>query len=128
MTTNRSNANHDERPGQTPGELGIQAAQAAAREAAARFRGCVHEEANADIGHNSAGERVVRIGLTYTRGTAPTSTTLVLALDTAITLRNRLDGLFAAAGIDDGDDDEDVDDDSLGTCTACGRNDCICDD
>jgi len=26
------------------------------------------------------------------------------------------------------DDDEDSDDESLGTCTACGRNDCICDE
>ncbi len=66
-----------------------------------RFMGAVHEEVNADVGHNAAGERVVRIDLTYQRGTAPTETTVILTRDAAITLRNLLDGLFAAAGVDD---------------------------
>jgi len=66
-----------------------------------RFDGAVHDEANADIGSNRAGERVVRLDLTYTRGTAASTTTMILTLDAAIALRNQLDGLFDAAGVDD---------------------------
>ncbi|TWT44993.1 hypothetical protein RAS1_14130 [Phycisphaerae bacterium RAS1] len=32
-----------------------------------------------------------------------------------------------ATTTDDDEEDEDTDDESLGTCTACCRNDCICD-
>ncbi len=67
-----------------------------------RFDGAVHDEASADIGSNRDGERVVRLDLMYSRGTAPSSTTMIVTLDAAIALRNQLDGLFDAAGVDDG--------------------------
>ncbi|MCK6466345.1 MAG: hypothetical protein L6Q93_16070 [Phycisphaerae bacterium] len=68
-----------------------------------RFDGAVYEEANADIGRNRKGQDVVRLDLIYDpKGTQRVQYTLVLALDAAIALRNHLDGLFAAAGIDDG--------------------------
>jgi len=130
MTKNGSSTNHDARPGQTPGELGIQAARAEARQDEARFRGCVHEGANADIGHNPDGTRVVRIDLTYARGPAPMTNTLILTVDAAVALRNQLDGLFAAAGVDDGaNDDEDAGPtvDEADACPRCGERhqDCL---
>jgi rubredoxin len=84
---------------------------------ASRFDGAVHDEANADIGSNRDGERVVRLDLTYSRGTAPSGTTMILTLDAAIALRNHLDGLFAAAGVDDSGGLVDEDD----ACPNCGE-------
>lgn len=84
-----------------------------------RFDGAVHDEANADIGSNRQDERVVRLDLTYTRGTAPSSTTMILTLDAAIALRNQLDGLFDAAGVDDSSGLVDEDD----ACPRCGERD-----
>jgi hypothetical protein len=84
-----------------------------------RFDGAVHDEANADIGSNRQDERVVRLDLTYTRGTAPSSTTMILTLDAAIALRNQLDGLFDAAGIDDRSGLVDAGD----ACPRCGERD-----
>jgi len=84
-----------------------------------RFDGAVHDEASADIGSNRQGERVVRLDLTYTRGTAPSSTTMILTLDAAITLRNQLDGLFDAAGVDDSGGLVDGSD----ACPCCGERD-----
>ena len=84
-----------------------------------RFDGAVHDEANADIGSNRQDERVVRLDLTYTRGTAPSSTTMILTLDAAIALRNQLDGLFNAAGVDDSSGLVDEDD----ACPRCGERD-----
>ena len=83
-----------------------------------QFDGAVHDEANVDIGNNRAGERVVRLDLTYTRGTAPSRTTTILTVDGAIALRNHLDGLFAAAGIDDGGSIDGAD-----ACPRCGNAD-----
>jgi hypothetical protein len=84
-----------------------------------RFDGAIHDEANADIGNNRQGERVVRLDLTYTRGTAPSSTTMILTLDAAIALRNQLDGLFDAAGVDDSSGLVEEDD----ACPRCGERD-----
>ena len=84
---------------------------------ASRFDGAVHDEASADIGSNRDGGRVVRMGLMYTRGTAPSETTMILKLDAAIALRNQLDGLFAAAGVDDSGGLVDEDD----ACPNCGE-------
>jgi len=84
---------------------------------ASRFDGAVHDEANADIGSNRQDERVVRLDLMYTRGTAPNSTTMILTLDAAIALRNQLDGLFAAAGVDDSGGLVEEDD----ACPNCGE-------
>ncbi len=81
------------------------------------FDGAVNDEVNADIGANRQGERVVRLDLTYTRGTAPVGTTMILTVDAAIALRNHLDGLFAASGIEDGD--EDADDGLVDEADAC---------
>ncbi len=85
--------------------------------ASLRFDGAVHDEASADIGSNRQCERVVRIDLTYTRGTTPSSTTMILTLDVAIALRNQLDGLFDAAGVDDRSGLVDADD----ACPRCGE-------
>ncbi|MBW7906216.1 MAG: hypothetical protein LC135_04970 [Phycisphaerae bacterium] len=74
-----------------------------------RFDGAVHDEANADIGSNRDGERVVRLDLMYSRGTAPSSTTMIVTLDAGVALRNQLDGLFDAAGVDDGDEVNETD-------------------
>ncbi|MGD8453643.1 MAG: hypothetical protein PVJ57_17660 [Phycisphaerae bacterium] len=63
-----------------------------------RFDGAVYDETNADAGTNRAGERVVRLDLTYTRGTAPNQTTMILTRETAIALRNQLDGVLDADG------------------------------
>ncbi len=84
-----------------------------------RFDGAVHDEASADVGSNRQDERVVRLDLTYTRGTAPSSTTMILTLDAAIALRNQLDGLFDAAGVDDSGGSVDEDD----ACPRCGERD-----
>jgi hypothetical protein len=65
-----------------------------------RFRGAVHDETSADIGHNPAGQRVVRLEVVDTRGPNPTSTVLILTDGAAIALRNQLDGLFANARAD----------------------------
>lgn len=62
--------------------------------AAARLDGAVHDQAHADLGRNRSGERVVRLDLQYTRGTAPCTTTMILTQDAAIALRNQLDGLL----------------------------------
>ena len=69
-----------------------------------RFSGAVHGDANADIGTNDAGDRVVRIDLTYDRAPHTVTSTTILSLDAAITLRNHLDGVIAATGTDDDDD------------------------
>jgi hypothetical protein len=82
-----------------------------------RFDGCVHEGVNADIGTNRDGERVVRLDLHYIRGTAPTTSTMILGLEAAIALRNFLDGLFDAAGIEDAGPTVDGPD----ACPRCGE-------
>lgn len=61
---------------------------------AARFAGAVYDDANADIGTNRSGERVVRLDLPYTRGTAPSTATMILTVATAIALWSQLDGLL----------------------------------
>jgi len=71
-----------------------------------RFEGAVYGEANVDIGTNRRGERVVRIDLTYDRGTRDQVYTFMLSLPAAIALRNFLDGAFDAAGLEDGNDRE----------------------
>jgi hypothetical protein len=88
-----------------------------------RFDGAVHHEVNADIGTNRHGERVVRLDLTYTQATPPSQTTTIITLDAAIALRNQLDGLFDAAGIDDGDDGGNDDDlvNAADGCPNCGE-------
>ncbi len=69
---------------------------------AARFEGAVYEDVQADIGNNRSKECVVRLDLTYADTRSPKTYTLILSVDAAISLRNQLDGLFAAAGIEDG--------------------------
>lgn len=114
MTTSETNRTN-ETGYDTPGEQGIRAARADAKAAQAAEAktlhwagrmGCVHEEVNVDIGTNNAGERVVAVDFVYRRATHPVATTMILSTDAAITLRNLLDATLAAAGIDDGDDDE----------------------
>ncbi len=85
---------------------------------AARFAGAVYDDANADIGTNAAGERVVRIDLTYGRGPAAVGYTLIVALDAAIALRNHLDAAFAAAGVED---EPGADVDPEDACPHCGE-------
>jgi len=85
---------------------------------ARRFAGAVYDDANADIGTNAAGERVVRIDLTYGRGPGAVEYTLIVALDAAIALRNHLDAAFAAAGVDD---DPGADVDPEDACPNCGE-------
>jgi hypothetical protein len=87
----------------------------------ARFDGCVHEGVNADIGTNRDGERVVRLDLHYIRGTAPTTSTMILGLEAAIALRNFLDGLFDAAGVEETGTRIDGPDACLPTGMACPR-------
>jgi len=71
-----------------------------------RFEGAVYDVAHVDIGTNRQGERVVRIDLTYDRGTRDQIYTFLLTLPAAIALRNFLDGAFDAAGLEDGNDRE----------------------
>lgn len=85
---------------------------------ARRFAGAVYDDANADIGTNAAGERVVRIDLTYGRGPGAVEYTLIVALDAAIALRNHLDAAFAAAGVDD---EPGADVDPEDACPRCGE-------
>jgi len=85
---------------------------------ARRFAGAVYDDANADIGTNAAGERVVRIDLTYGRGPGAVEYTLIVALDAAIALRDHLDAAFAAAGVDD---DPGADVDQEDACPRCGE-------
>ncbi len=85
---------------------------------ARRFAGAVYDDANAEIGTNAAGERVVRIDLTYGRGTGAVEYTLIVALDAAIALRNHLDAAFAAAGVDD---EPGADVDPEDACPNCGE-------
>ena len=72
-----------------------------------RFDGAVHDEALVDAGANRQGEEVARIDLTYTRGPAKSSTTMILTLDAATTLRDELNRL-----LDDGDTADAADDSS----------------
>ncbi|MEW6199783.1 MAG: hypothetical protein AB1601_14110 [Planctomycetota bacterium] len=85
---------------------------------ALRFMGAVYHDANADIGTNPEGERVVRIDLTAGRGIQSYDRTVILTVDTAIALRNHLDAAFAAAGVDD---DPGADVDPEDACPNCGE-------
>ncbi|GIK15671.1 MAG: hypothetical protein BroJett003_06350 [Planctomycetota bacterium] len=54
------------------------------------FMGAVHDAATAKAGTNRDGEAVVKVGLLYTRGTAPSETVLILSAAAARQLRVQL--------------------------------------
>jgi len=58
---------------------------------AREFDGAIHDQADARAGANRGGERVFRIDVTYTRGTAASQTTLILTQAAAAALRDALD-------------------------------------
>jgi len=63
---------------------------------AREFDGAIHDQADARAGANRTGERVFRIDLTYTRGTAASQTTLILTQAAAAALRQALDAYLPA--------------------------------